>query len=198
MRSCDDCILDPAAGEVHPFDDPNAGCDGKNADKLWICQAAISFTTMLLGVAVYYRNEVTLQEKEEQVLYVGANTDPPNIEIISRKARFRRARIAWLSFLFELVCTVIIHPVPGYRRRNSVKALERFSVYEFESMIGLFLFLSIPGPSSLLSSYLPPSYLPPSLPLSLSLSRARAISLCNPSSAVLTTYHFCLCPINHQ
>jgi hypothetical protein len=26
------------------------------------------------------------------VLFVGGNTDPPNIEIISRKARFKRAR----------------------------------------------------------------------------------------------------------
>ena len=29
---------------------------------------------------------------QEQVLFVGGNTDPPNIEIISRKARFKRAR----------------------------------------------------------------------------------------------------------
>ena len=128
------------AGSIDPLSDPNLGCDGINAARLWYCQAMISFSTLLLGITVILRSRMALQEKEQQVLFVGHNTDPPNIEIISLQARFKRAREARRALIFELITTVMVHPVPGFRRRVDVQGLNRVSPYEFEAMMVIFMF----------------------------------------------------------
>ena len=103
-------------------------------------QAFNSFLTVCLGVSVAIKSHVSLLEKEKQVLYVGYNTDPPDIEIINRTARFRRARDAWVSLVGELIFTVLIHPIPGYKKTVEIQALNRSSRYEFESLIVIFMF----------------------------------------------------------
>ena len=40
-------------------------------------QAIISFSTFLLGVSVVWRAQVSLQEKELQIMYKGTHEDPP-------------------------------------------------------------------------------------------------------------------------
>ena len=105
-----------------------------------VAQAFISFTTLLLGCAVVLRARVSLHEKEKQVIYVGCHTDPPDIEIINHKSRRRRAAVAMRALVLELLVTVIIHPLPGYKRSITVKALTRDARYEFESLIVIFMF----------------------------------------------------------
>ena len=128
------------AGSIDPLSDPNLGCNGINANRLWYCQATISFSTLLLGISVTLRSRTALQEKDQQVLFVGKNTDPPDIEIISRRARFKRARESKRALIFELITTVMLHPVPGFRGRVDVRALNRVSPYEFEAMVVIFMF----------------------------------------------------------
>jgi hypothetical protein len=128
------------AGSIDPLSDPNLGCDGINANRLWYCQATISFSTLLLGITVTLRSRTALQEKDQQVLFLGKNTDPPDIEIISRRARFKRARDAKRALIIELITTVMLHPIPGFRGRVGVRALNRVSPYEFEAMVVIFMF----------------------------------------------------------
>ena len=54
-------------------------------------QAVISFTTFLLGLSVVLRARTSLQEKELQVIYAGSHADPPDIEMVSHRARRHRA-----------------------------------------------------------------------------------------------------------
>ena len=73
-------------------------------------------------------------------MFVGYHTDPPDIEVINIQSRRRRAHAAAVRLAAELTITVLIHPIPGYKRSVRVKALDRVAEYEFESLIVIFMF----------------------------------------------------------
>lgn len=58
-------------GYVDPYSDPDSGCDGVHAGKLWACQAIISFSTLLLGVAVVFRCNISLQVPPRTLMLPG-------------------------------------------------------------------------------------------------------------------------------
>eukprot|EP00277_Geminigera_cryophila_P035425 CAMPEP_0173121984 /NCGR_PEP_ID=MMETSP1102-20130122/53802_1 /TAXON_ID=49646 /ORGANISM="Geminigera sp., Strain Caron Lab Isolate" /LENGTH=280 /DNA_ID=CAMNT_0014029077 /DNA_START=85 /DNA_END=923 /DNA_ORIENTATION=+ len=127
-------------GLVNPYSDDNAGCNGKNESKLWSFQAFISFTTLLLATCVTIRTIVATREKERTVLFVAQYSNPPDIEIIKHKARRHRLHMAVCGYVVEMLTTVLVHPLPGYKQTLTVQALERKSQYQFESIIVIFMF----------------------------------------------------------
>ena len=70
------------------------------------------------------------------MIYAGSHADPPDIEMVNRKSRRRRFYMAFKSMLVEMVLTVVVHPMPGYKRTSTVMALSRAAKYEFEAIIG--------------------------------------------------------------
>jgi hypothetical protein len=115
-------------------------CDGSNAFKLWLLQASISFSTALLGLAVVMRNFVTLQEREQQVMFIARNADPPDLTTFNRRMRRARRQAMWRNTIIELVMTVLPHPVPGFKHTFEIAALQRVGKYEFEAVIVIFMF----------------------------------------------------------
>ena len=99
-----------------------------------------AFMTLLLAISTIALSFISLQEKEMTVVYVATETDPPDLEIMSRKARINRFRKMMWSLLWELCLTVLPHPIPGFTYTIEVQALDRVSKYEFESFIVLFMF----------------------------------------------------------
>ena len=83
---------------------------------------------------------MALREKELTVFYIARETDPPDMEILSHKARADRRRSAMMDVVWELSLTVLAHPIPGFRYTVAVQALDRETLYEFESFIVLFMF----------------------------------------------------------
>jgi hypothetical protein len=59
---------------------------------------------------------------------------------LSREQRRRRRRLACMHVASELIFTVLPHPFPGYTRTFEIQALDRTSVYQFESLIVIFMF----------------------------------------------------------
>ena len=82
-----------ASGYIDPYDNnyEDSGCKGVHANKLWTCQAVISFSTLLLAISVVFRARISLAEKELQVIYAGSHADPPDISMVNRRARRNRA-----------------------------------------------------------------------------------------------------------
>lgn len=81
-------------------------CDGSNAFKLWLLQASISFSTALLGLAVVMRNLVTLQEREQQVMFIARNADPPDLTTFHRRMRRARRQAMWRNTA-GMVCQML-------------------------------------------------------------------------------------------
>ena len=125
---------------IDPYADENSGCRaGKNVDKLWSFQAFITFSTLLLAMCVSLRTLLQHRERELTIVYIASHSDPPDITIISHAARRRRLWRTVIGFVFEMLFTVLAHPLPGFRYTVMVQAVERLSKYEFESFIVIFM-----------------------------------------------------------
>ena len=115
-------------------------CDGSNTFKLWLLQATVTFSTALLGLVVVQRNLVTLKEREQQIMFIARNSDPPDINTISFRLRRARRQAMWRDTIIEILITVLPHPVPGLKHTFEIPALTRVGKYEFESLIVIFMF----------------------------------------------------------
>jgi len=114
-------------------------CDGSNTFKLWLLQATVSFSTSLLGLVVVQRNRVTLQEREQQIMFIARNSDPPNMSTISFRLRRARRQTMWRDTIIEILFTVLPHPLPGFKHTFEMQALQRVGKYELEMVIVVFM-----------------------------------------------------------
>jgi len=127
------------AGMPDPYALPGP-CEGSNAIKKWLSQAAISISTALLGFVVVLCNLVTLQEREQQIIFIARNSDPPDLTSFSQRMRRARRQAMWLNTIIELVITVLPHPAPGLKHTFEIQALQRVGKYDFEGLIVVFMF----------------------------------------------------------
>jgi hypothetical protein len=97
-------------------------CDGSNTFKLWLLQATVSFSTSLLGLVVVQRNRVTLQEREQQIMFIARNSDPPNMSTISFRLRRARRQTMWRDTIIEILFTVLPHPLPFLATCRKIRA----------------------------------------------------------------------------
>ena len=130
------------SGYLNPYFSDTHMCSGtpEREGNLWTCQAFVSFTTFLLGVAVCVAEFTALQEKEKQIVFMASHTDPPDMEIISHSAKQARKQNAVKWTILVLFLTVLPHPMPGYKRTIYVQSLERNAQYEFEALIVLWMY----------------------------------------------------------
>jgi len=127
------------AGMLNPYEF-GGPCAGSNAFKLWVLQATISMSTALLGLVVVLSNRVNLQLREQQIMFIARNSDPPDINTFNRRMRRARRQAMWWNTILELVIAVLPHPVPGLRHTFEIPALQRVAKYEFENVVVIFMF----------------------------------------------------------
>jgi hypothetical protein len=127
------------AGMLNPYEF-GGPCDGSNAFKLWLLQATISMSTALLGLVVVLSNHVNLQLREQQIMFIARNSDPPDVNTFNRRMRRVRRQAMWWNTIIELVMTVLPHPVPGFKHTFEIASLQRVGKYEFEAVIVIFMF----------------------------------------------------------
>ena len=85
-------------------------------------------------------NLVTLQEREQQIIFIARNSDPPDLTSFSQRMRRARRQAMWLNTIIELVITVLPHPAPGLKQTFEIPALQRVGKYEFDGVIVVFMF----------------------------------------------------------
>ena len=102
-------------GMLDPYALPGP-CGGSNAIKLWLSQATISISTALLGLVLVMCNLVTLQEREQPIIFIARNSDPPDLTSFSQRMQRARRQAMCLNTIIELVITVLPHPASGLKQ----------------------------------------------------------------------------------
>ena len=143
-----------ASGLPNPYKTEGHGCVG-DSEKVYSFQSAVAFTTLLLAIVVIASGVVSYHQKEGELAYVARySVQSCNVTSISKTQRAKRWYDLCLVMAFEVFFTVLPHPFPGYARTFEIQAMDRTSIYQFESIIVIFMFgfSTIPSLPFVLSS----------------------------------------------
>ena len=130
-------------GILNPYSNPSVGCESaEGRAKVYSFQSAISFFTLLLVSANIGSNVVSFRQKELQLLYVAQSEDGDtgDMNLVTKQMRLQRWSKQMYFTLIELLLCSLPHPVPGYTSTFEVQAMDRTSIYQFESLIVIFMF----------------------------------------------------------
>lgn len=129
-----------AEGWVNPYKLPGAGCSDKPA-VIYGLQSVVAFTTLVLCIIVPWYRIVSYRELEKQLAYVIAygGVNIGSISILHKSSRQRRWMQTLTTLSLEMALCVLAHPFPGYTSTVRVQALDRESIYQFESIVVIFM-----------------------------------------------------------
>ena len=130
-------------GILNPYSDASVGCESaQGRAKVYSFQSAISFFTLLLVCANIGSNVVSFRQKELQLIYVAQSEDGDtgDMNLVTKQMRLQRWSKQMYLTLIELLLCSLPHPFPGYTSTFEVQAMDRTSIYQFESIIVIFMF----------------------------------------------------------